>query len=815
MSKRKRRNMAEPSPVDNLVAEFFQAVNLRKLALSHSLLTLLDEMASTQPQARPWAQYCRGILAFEETRDWGAAERIFNSMLASRLTFSMHARVLYALGRTYLIQGRWQEAIDTYEQLLQKTEPTGQPLEVVKARRQLAVCYCRGYASGDLDKTLLPLGVDHCRSALALLSQHVSTGESQQLTWLAGSVWNTLGILYSYLQDWQEARSCFEQDLACCEALDDRHGMGLTFNNLGEVYHRQGDEHWAEALAMYTRALELVREFGNVYEEIDVLGNVARLHADMDEYAAARARYTRAIELIEQLRTGVSSEEGRTGFFSTVAATYAALVDLLINGGELGQAFDMTERARSRTFLELLSSHPASRATPAPEALVEREERLRARIENLYGSKSPATEPDSENLNTLEEALADVQRRLRLFDPDYGDLQQVTPLTHPAIQARLPQTAALLAYFDAGTELVAFAITAERLSVQRLALTATELRRAFDDQGHLDRLTPTRDGRLLRPWILEQLAARLVAPLADRLQGCERLIILPAGQLHFVPFSALPFADDNGGGRLLGDTFEVVYAPSATLLLEHCQQLPLTTGPDCVALGYGAGDLRYAHAEAAAVAHLFEKPAFVDHAATRATLFKEAPNARRLHLSCHGRFHGQAPLASHLLLADGPLYAADILHGLRLQAELVTLSACESGRSQVLPGEELIGLVRAFFYAGTASVLVTLWPVDEVSTILLMLRFYTNLRNGLSKTAALRDAQLHLRQLTKAEAVILLKKLGIDDVPLPPGSSRTPIFAHPYFWAPFVLMGDSVLVRDDAPSVAPLQAPVPSGPSTG
>jgi CHAT domain-containing protein len=214
-------------------------------------------------------------------------------------------------------------------------------------------------------------------------------------------------------------------------------------------------------------------------------------------------------------------------------------------------------------------------------------------------------------------------------------------------------------------------------------------------------------------------------------------------------------------------------------------------------LGYNGADLHYAEAEARAIAHLIGASTLVGKDATRTAVLQEAPGKRWVHFSCHGRFNAHAPLTSHLLLADGPLYAADILQELQLQAELVTLSACETGRSQVLKGDELIGLARAFIYAGTPSVLVSLWPVDELSTRILMERFYQGLLAGQSKAAALRTAQQTLRNLTVPEVEAILAGYGASDPArqverLRNLTSDDRVFAHPYFWAPFMLVGDQL-----------------------
>jgi CHAT domain-containing protein len=151
---------------------------------------------------------------------------------------------------------------------------------------------------------------------------------------------------------------------------------------------------------------------------------------------------------------------------------------------------------------------------------------------------------------------------------------------------------------------------------------------------------------------------------------------------------------------------------------------------------------------------------FSGAAATEEAFRTHAPNADLIHLASHAVFREDNPLFSRIRLADGWLAVYD-LFGLRLRASLVTLSACETGVSRVLSGDEVVGLSRGFFQAGTSSVVVSLWSVDDDSTASLMQRFYTLLRAGMVPAAAMRAAQVELRR------------------------SRP----HPYYWAPFLVVG--------------------------
>jgi CHAT domain-containing protein len=184
------------------------------------------------------------------------------------------------------------------------------------------------------------------------------------------------------------------------------------------------------------------------------------------------------------------------------------------------------------------------------------------------------------------------------------------------------------------------------------------------------------------------------------------------------------------------------------------------------------GRLPYAVQEAHTVADLLSTQAFLEEAATQARLREGAPGCCLIHLATHGAFRADAPLFSGLALADGWLSTLDIFD-LRLSASLVTLSACQTGRNVVGGGDELLGLMRAFLYAGAASVLLSQWAIQDQAAAQLMKAFYTKLTEGWTKGAALQHAQR-----------ALIGKQEEDG-----GPAGT--YAHPYFWAPFFLVGDA------------------------
>jgi CHAT domain-containing protein/tetratricopeptide (TPR) repeat protein len=736
---------SEPGGQD-LIEAFFAALEKRNLNQCEAVLMQLTSLSRQKPVYAPWCTYLRGILANERDRDWAEAERIFNHLLRTDLELPLRGRVLLALGRTCEYQGRWAEAICAYEDTLPLFVKLDRPVDQAKVWKQLAIAYRRGFTRGDLGSQTLQRAMEYCQLALDILEP--MTDPPPDVTWLKGSVWNTLGLIYRSLGQWDEAISCYQQDLAICRSLDDRHGIGLSHVNLGEIYQKRGQDSWSEALRAYQQALAIIREFDNRYDETEALANLAFLHQEMQEYELALDYYSQAVALIETLRTGVSAEEARAGFFATVVDTYANMVLLCLETGDHERAFDTVERARSRAFLDLLAAGSLD-------------------LPHEMGATTMT-------LAEVQAALPDDALLLEYFTTGLVEAPDHRTAALPGVQRhRFPPARTLI-----------FAVTRDEVQVHDAGLSPNDLLPR--------RLDSVVERHFLEPQIRRTLYDRLVAPVAGLLQGWQRLYLVPHGPLHYIPFQALIAPD--GETLLREDAPALVYGPSATILFRHASR---QTGPllgTCMAIGYNDPEgvrLCFAEEEARSVAQLTGGTALVGPSPKKAILYSQAGNCRLLHFSCHGEFDPQIPLASALHLAPGEaLTALDVLEHLHLCCDLVTLSACESGLSRVRRGDELIGLIRAFMHAGAPALVSTLWRVDERSTLILMERFYREIQAGMSLAQALKRAQLHLKNLTRQEALAVLTHLPNDRV----GTSlaeedKQRIFADPYYWAPFVLVG--------------------------
>jgi len=736
--------MANDLDSQGLIEAFFDALRLRDLERCRSLLRSLEALSRQQPSLKPTCTYMKGILAFEDDRDWAEAERTFTALLQTDLEPALRARVLYALGRSLDVQGRWEEAIAAFEQSLSISTQLQQTIEQAKAWKHMAISYRKGFTQGDFGPPALQRAIEYYHLALGALEP--IPDPAPDVAWLKGSVWNGLGLAYRDLGRWDEAISCYQQDLAICRAHGYCHSMGLTHGNLGEVYQKCGNR--AEALRAYQQALSIIREFDDRYEEAEALANLAFLHQEMREYERALDYYGQAIDLIEGLRAGVSAAEARVGFFATVVDTYAHAVLLCLEIGDQERAFDTVERARARALLDILA----------------------AGLPDLPGEKGATTMTSAE----VQAALPDDALLLEYFTTGLVEAPDYRTAAPPGVQRhRFPPARTLI-----------FAVTRDEVQVHDAGLSPNDLLPR--------RLDSVVERHFLEPHIRRTLYDRLIAPIAGLLQDRQRLYLVPHGPLHYIPFQALIAPD---GETLLREEAPVlVYAPSATILFHRMSERTDQASTTCLAIGYNDQEgvrLCFAEEEAYGVAQLTGGTALVGPSPKKATLYSQAGNYRLLHFSCHGTFDPQAPLASALHLASGEaLTALDVLEHLRLGCDLVTLSACESGLSRVRRGDELIGLIRAFMHAGAPALISTLWRVDERSTLILMERFYREIQAGMSLAQALKRAQLHLKNLTRQEALAILTHFPHDSV----GTSLAEedeerIFADPYYWAPFVLVG--------------------------
>ncbi|PYV29276.1 MAG: hypothetical protein DMG22_23405, partial [Acidobacteria bacterium] len=253
---------------------------------------------------------------------------------------------------------------------------------------------------------------------------------------------------------------------------------------------------------------------------------------------------------------------------------------------------------------------------------------------------------------------------------------------------------------------------------------------------------------------LEALYAELIAPLRQRLRA-KHLVFVPHGALHFLPFHAL-----REGNGYLCDIHTISYAPSATVFA-LCQEKPASQTPNSLVMGIPDERAPHILAEVQSVAALLPHPElFLGAQATADVLRQRGSASSLLHVATHGTYRQDNPMFSGIRLGDGYLNLYD-LYQMRLSAKLVTLSGCATGMNFVSAGDELLGLQRGLFCAGATSLLLSLWDVHDRSTAELMQIFYKSYIETNDMAASLQSAMQQLRQES----------------------------THPYFWAPFVLVG--------------------------
>jgi len=482
----------------------------------------------------------------------------------------------------------------------------------------------------------------------------------------------------------------------------------------------------------------------------------------------ALRRYAAAEATLERMQRNLTIAL-RPAFLASKLEAQRARNLLLIQMGNVTSAFETVERVRAQIARGYLSGQESLRWTsndPIAAGLMARLAALRGRHHALSMRTEELFDgPHSSGQTATREALISVERQMRALTeqlhlrrpsdaPDVMDAPNVAQL-----QAALDLGEAMIASFDDGARLRVFFIDRERIEQIALDADSAVLARMMDQlERNLARALETGGVGAAAAWlkpaqvILKRLWEVLFAPLMPLVHGKSRLFIVPFGQLHALPFNLL-----YNGERYQIELTEIVTLPSASLLLRSSSRQPAGA---LVLVHDDSGRLPDVERESSVIQALFPSEVRKGSEATRGTL--QAPPSQILHIAAHGTFRTDNPDFSHVTLADGQMMIDDLLQ-MDLSYELVTLSACETGRGRVSAGDETLGIGWAFLYAGAGAVVSSLWRVSDERTALLMARLYGALHAGLSKPAALRRAQIE----ALAEA---------------PG-------AHPAFWGAFQLVG--------------------------
>ncbi len=513
-----------------------------------------------------------------------------------------------------------------------------------------------------------------------------------------------------------------------------------------------------------------------------VRGQIAEAMGRAD---AAADAYLDAHAWLETLRTDLRADEIKIAFLKDKLVVYESLVAFALAGGprvSRGGAFTFIEQAKSRSLADLIAfrARAMSARSAGARVSVRRLHQLRESLNWCYreidirelsaDQSRTRVEALRARARQLENEIARALTHIRVEDTEYAALQNAGTIDLSAVQASLAANEIVVEYYAARGTICACLIGPHAFEIAPLGSVEAVREHAQLLQFQLSkfRLGPEYQ-RQFAPVIaaattahLQGLFDGLIAPVRDRLDG-RSLIIVPHGFLHYVPFHAL-----HDGTRYLIDSAPMCYAPSASVL-HLCRQKRGAERHTSLVLGVSDEATPFIDAEVNAVAAALPRArVFKGRRATVARLQHEAPRSGIIHIATHAAFRVDNPMFSAIQLGDAPLSLFD-LYDLRISAELVTLSGCGTGLNALIGGDELLGLVRGWLYAGAQSVLVSLWDVNDRSTASLMGRFYKRLRQTPDRAAALRDAMLATRE---------------ED-------------PHPYHWAPFVLIGARERWRND------------------
>jgi CHAT domain-containing protein/tetratricopeptide (TPR) repeat protein len=748
-----------------------------------------------------YARSAHGILEAETLLERGRCQRLLGNFPAADKLYSealakvgakelrTKMRIVLEQANNAWFQGRYQEAFDLREQVEKSAVAEQWPLEQVMARNTGGLIW---WTLGDNKRAGVELrGALERAEKLAVRRDEVAT------------TLNNIGLVQRESGEYTKALETLGKALVIDRKLGSRWAMAYDLRNLGQTHLKMGDA--AAALQQFTEAAGMAADIGDkvnlakihlaradaesvlkqsaaaeasyrtALEIADALLlrevrwrallGLARLQKNAGDQAKAVVFYQQALETVEGLRAEIKLDQLKDGFLADKMEVYSGLVGLLVDLGRSDDAFAVAERSRSRNLIDILGRQRLSLKGSVDQELYDRQIRLKEQMEEQENLSVQAANPKeraryNQALEKLrgdyQDLLIDIERKR----PELLALVQVNPTTLDDVRTLLEPGVVLLSYYQLPERLLLWKIDRGRatlfirnITAEGLAAKISSYRRMLQNLEPLEKQS-------------RELYDLLVAePLAGS-SSLRSIGIIPHGSLHYLAFATL-----NDGRDYLIDRQKLFYLPAASVLKytlarrnpEKKSHILAIGNPD---LGNTALDLPFAEREAGTLRWNYpDVTTLTRERATESWLREHISEFGIIHIASHGEFDPVNPLFSAIRLtkdskADGKLQAEEIF-GLDIRADLVVLSACQTGLGDIRSGDDVVGMNRAFIFAGTHSLMSSLWRVSDVSTAIMMKQFYRNYMTY-EKAESLSRAMQHVK-------------------------NRYP---HPGYWGAFVLTGD-------------------------
>jgi CHAT domain-containing protein/tetratricopeptide (TPR) repeat protein len=640
---------------------------------------------------------------------------------------------------------------------------------------------------------------------------------------------NNLGIAYSerivgnHSDNLEKAIQHYNNSLKIRTLDADPVEWAETENNLGIAYSNRilgnHSENLEKAIDHYQRALKIRTASSLPRDFRDTEWNLGNLYFEQDRWQEALDAYKKGIAVGDLLYRSSLSAESKSAEIKEDSVFYKNATFAAVKLNKTTDAFLTLDHGKTRVLTEALRLNmQRPEGVSIPNDSWTKYERAAIMYRTLQAT--PLPEMDSgkgmrdkerntrEALEAMNAALKDIQRFAPSFQKD---------IEFSDIQNTLDESTALLSFCVTSKGSLLFVVTRSGISLLDIpGFNTTDLNRLVfetDAQGHIiggwvGNISSSMNTTITEATIdqvLAEIGRQLVEPaIAEIPDNVKKLIILPSGSLFLLPIHAAPIGKD----KRLCDRYVVSYAPSIELLIEMREKAKDRVGKGLYAVINPTENLYFTACEGENISRLF--PDHLLDTGSKCTLASVLNGTRGrayLHFSCHGIYNWNDPPQSALILYNrSPLTLADLEENdsLLLSARLVTLSACETGVTDILVGsaDEYVGLPAGFMLAGAPCVVSSLWPVDDASTSLLMERFYSNhITKGMDIPQALQEAQHWVRGLTAKEVAEYVKDCCSSSEcsktkyfihlkqNLTTMDPQAMPFAHPYYWAGFIAIG--------------------------